>query len=418
MVGSAEEIGGGITGAGITDSLAPLLGFTALFTLASWWFADPAGGECSVDACAPRSPESAGSETVAPTCTFASPECSGGVNYDPEGNPANLDYSPDDDSALGPCGVYACPPPPPPPPPQDIYAEGAKIQKAPKALLDDPIITSVVKDITTASKLLSGADSITETVKPVKTTVQGTAPSSNNTSTSNVGDVDENTIFQKIIKDIGVPDEPEPETQLQLAAAGSGNGGRGSTTAVAMTPGDSGGSGNGGPSFGSRLASLAKNAAMKVWPGWKQVGIGAVSGAASNYLSGVEQKQTGSQLWEDVGLGAVTGAASNLGSGLSGGLFFGAASGAANGAGSQMISNQSWDLSKVNGRWAAVDAGLGSLESLTGWALVKDLPVGGDASPGNYSSGGAGFFASGVCGWLDNSEIQAIDYRPLKRAAC
>jgi hypothetical protein len=143
-----------------------------------------------------------------------------------------------------------------------------------------------------------------------------------------------------------------------------------------------------------------------------------VSGAASNYLSGVEQKQTGSQLWEDIGLGAVTGAASNLGSGLSGGLFLGAASGAVNGTGSQMISNRSWDLSKVNGRWVGVDAGLGSVENLTGWALARDLPVGGDASPGNYASGGAGFFASGVCGWLDNSEVQTTDYGVLKRAAC
>jgi YD repeat-containing protein len=321
----------------------------------------------------------------------------------------------DDGAIPGPCGFYACPPPPPPPPPQDIYAEGAKIQKASKSLLDDQVITRVVKDVTSASKLLGGAGSIKETVKPATTTVQGTTAGSSNITTSNAGDVDENTIFQQIIQDIGIPEEPGPETQLQPASAGSGNGGRGTTTGVAAGSDDSGGNGNGGPSFGSRLASLAKNAASKVWPGWKQVGIGAVSGAASNYLSGVEQKQTGSQLWEDIGLGAVTGAASNLGSGPVAGLVAGAGSGFLNGAGSQMIGTRS---SKVNYGWAGVDAVLGAAENYTGYRMAKNLPTDGDSSPGNYASGGAGIFASGICGWLDNSEVQKNDYGIVKSADC
>jgi RHS repeat-associated protein len=311
----------------------------------------------------------------------------------------------DDGATPGPCGFYACPPPPPPPPPQDIYAEGAKIQKASKSLLDDQVITQVVKDVTSASKLLGGAGSIKETVKPATTTVQGTTAGSSNTA-GDAGDIgqDVQQLVQSLIQDEGEPAEP------QAAAAGSGGGGSGVTTIIGTDawPDEPGGSGSG--SFGSRVAGAAKS----LWPGGKQLAIGCAAGAAGNYLSGVLQKQTGSQLWEDIGLGCGTGALSNMGTTTGIGLGAGFVAGGFNGVGSQMISSNSWDPGKVNYWWALTDAGLGTAENGTGSYLTKDLPVDGDLSPGNYASGGAGILTSGVCGALDNSEVQQGEPRRLE----
>jgi RHS repeat-associated protein len=142
----------------------------------------------------------------------------------PNGNPD--DYLIDDASldgpTEGPCGFYACPPPPPPPPPQDIYAEGAKIQKASKALLHTKVITKTVHDNTNAKKLLSSSNSVKQTAKASKTTVKGTTGDNSNTSASNTGDIgqDVQKLIQTSTQSQGVPSLP--------SATGGGNTGGGS----------------------------------------------------------------------------------------------------------------------------------------------------------------------------------------------
>ena len=138
----------------------------------------------------------------------------------------------------------------------------------------------------------------------------------------------------------------------------------------------------------------------------KQLAVGAVSGGVGNTIMGYEEGQRGMQLFYTGLVGAATGAASNAGFGALGGMKgsvgIGAAAGFANGVGSQMVSNKSFSLSKVNYAWAGLDGALGAGENAagTGVASVTDD----NNTLGNAISGVAGGWASALCGAVDAND--------------
>ncbi|HEV3380095.1 MAG TPA: LamG-like jellyroll fold domain-containing protein [Trebonia sp.] len=153
---------------------------------------------------------------------------------------------------------------------------------------------------------------------------------------------------------------------------------------------------------GTVLTALGK-AAKSVYPGGRNLAIGAVGGAVGNLYDGAVTGDSGWKLVGVTALGAATGAAGNLTvrGGIIGSMILGSAAGAANSAGGQWISSGT-----ISGDWVGINGLIGGAESGLGTAAGNYFAPEGMSEEGRAESGSAAAAGLGItqgiaCGGAD-----------------